>query len=106
MCQAAGYFVAAFGNGWIVCKLNQVGALYLGGGMIVAAYVLLLLGLPFPAMCSFMPILGGGFGLLDSGVNVFPSTLPYTTTLLNSLHGKYDFRTSNIGIQIYLLTVA
>jgi fucose permease len=88
ICQATGYFAAAFSNGWIVQKLKQVGALYLGGILILIAYVLLLIGLPFPAMCCFMPIMGIGFALLDSGVNVYPSTLPYTTTLLNLIHGK------------------
>ncbi|KAH8553424.1 major facilitator superfamily domain-containing protein [Umbelopsis sp. PMI_123] len=89
ICQATGYFAAAFSNGWIVQKLKQVGALYLGGILILIAYVLLLIGLPFPAMCCFMPIMGIGFALLDSGVNVYPSTLPYTTTLLNLIHAFY-----------------
>ncbi|GAB5588985.1 hypothetical protein Unana1_03885 [Umbelopsis nana] len=87
MCQATGYFIAAFSNGWIVHNIKQRGALYLGGGMIIIAYVLILLGLPFPALCCCMPILGGGFALLDSGANVFPSMLPYTTTIINLIHG-------------------
>lgn len=88
MCQATGYFIAAFSNGWLVHNIKQRGALYLGGGLIIIAYVLILLGLPFPALCCCMPILGGGFALLDSGANVFPSMLPYTTTILNLIHGK------------------
>jgi fucose permease len=88
ICQAVGYLFAAFLNGWIVEKLKQRGALYLSGGLSVLAYVLLLIGLPFPAMCCFMPILGGALALMDAGANVYPSTMPYSTTLLNLIHGK------------------
>lgn len=88
ICQAAGYLIAAFLNGWIVEKLKQRGALYLSGALSVVAYILLLLGLPFPAMCCFMPILGGALALMDAGANVYPSTMPYGTTLLNLIHGK------------------
>lgn len=88
ICQAIGYFIAAFSNGWIVHKIKLVGALYLGAGLTVVAYVLLLIGLPFPAMCCFMPILGAAGALMDAGANVFPSFLPYGTTLLNFIHGK------------------
>jgi len=66
-----------------------VGALYLGAGLTVVAYVLLLIGLPFPAMCCFMPILGAAGALMDAGANVFPSFLPYGTTLLNFIHAFY-----------------
>lgn len=88
ICQALGYFVAAFSNGWIVHKIKQLGALYLGAGLTVLAYILLLIGLPFPAMCCFMPILGAGGALMDAGANVFPSFLPHATTILNLIHGK------------------
>jgi hypothetical protein len=54
----------------------------------VIAYILLLIGLPFPAMCCFMALLGGALALLDAGCNVFPSFLPYATTILNLIHGK------------------
>ncbi|GAB5588294.1 hypothetical protein Unana1_03194 [Umbelopsis nana] len=40
-----------------------------------------------------MPILGAAFGLMDSGANVFPSYLPYTTTILNFVHAFYGVGT-------------
>jgi hypothetical protein len=42
-------------------------------------------------MCCFTPILGFAFALMDAGANVFPSYLPYTTTILNFVHGKIQF---------------
>ncbi|KAI9290224.1 major facilitator superfamily domain-containing protein [Umbelopsis sp. AD052] len=89
ICQAVGYFLSAFLNGWLVKKLKALGALYLGSVVAVVAYILLLFGLPFPAMCCFMAILGGALALLDAGCNVFPSFLPYATTIINFIHAFY-----------------
>ncbi|KAH8553344.1 major facilitator superfamily domain-containing protein [Umbelopsis sp. PMI_123] len=89
--QAVGYFVSAFLNGWLVQKMKALGVLYLGSFATVLAYVLLLIGLPFPAMCCFMAILGGSLALLDAGCNVYPSHLPYATTILNFVHAFYGF---------------
>ncbi|KAI8582758.1 hypothetical protein K450DRAFT_269109 [Umbelopsis ramanniana AG] len=89
ICQAVGYFLSAFLNGWLVKKLKALGALYLGSVTTVIVYVLLLIGLPFPAMCCFMALLGGALALLDAGCNVYPSFLPYATTILNFIHAFY-----------------
>jgi fucose permease len=86
--QAAGFFVMAFSNGYIVSKITQKGALYLGCSMMLVAYIILLFGFPFPVVCVIMVILGGGLSLLNAGCNVFIITAPYTTTVLNLLHGK------------------
>jgi fucose permease len=100
ICQAVGYFLSAFLNGWLVQKLKALGTLYLGAVSTVVAYILLLFGLPFPAMCCFMAILGGSLALLDAGCNVFPAFLPYPTTIINLVHGK-----CGVGCDSWLLTV-
>lgn len=85
--QAGGYFVMAFLNGYVVSKITQKGALYLGSTMLLVGYIVLLFGLPFPVICVIMTVVGGGLSLLNAGCNVYIITAPYTTTVLNLLHG-------------------
>jgi len=97
--QAGGYFVMAFSNGWVVSKITQRGSLYLGCSMLVIGYLVILFGLPFPVMCVMMIIVGGGLSLLNAGCNVYIITAPYTTTVLNLLHGEISKR-----VVVYLET--
>ncbi|KAH8556535.1 major facilitator superfamily domain-containing protein [Umbelopsis sp. PMI_123] len=87
--QAGGYFVMAFANGYVVSKITQKGALYLGCGMLFVGYIILLFGFPFPVICVTMIVVGGGLSLLNAGCNVYIITAPYTTTVLNLLHACY-----------------
>ncbi|GAB5591710.1 hypothetical protein Unana1_06610 [Umbelopsis nana] len=87
--QAGGYFVMAFLNGYVVSKITQKGALYLGSTMLLVGYIVLLFGLPFPVICVIMTVVGGGLSLLNAGCNVYIITAPYTTTVLNLLHACY-----------------
>lgn len=106
-----GYFVSAAANGYMVHRLGQLGAIYLGGSILVVAYSLLIGGLPFKVMACIFVLQGCGIGkqhflstgrrvcllsslfdlsqaLLDAGMNVYTSNVPMATLMLNILHGK------------------
>ncbi|ORX56923.1 MFS general substrate transporter [Hesseltinella vesiculosa] len=87
--SAFGFFSAALFNGYLVHRLGQRGTMYLGGSVIVLAYIVLVQGVAFPVMCLFMPLLGGGYGLLDGAVNVYVANIPMATMNLNICHAVY-----------------
>jgi MFS family permease len=102
--QAGGYFVMAFSNGYVVSKITQKGSLYLGCTMLLIGYIVILFGLPFVVMCVMMVIVGGGLSLLNAGCNVYIITAPYTTTVLNLLHGEIPKKNAVIYIQRIVYT--
>ncbi|KAI9314968.1 major facilitator superfamily domain-containing protein [Dichotomocladium elegans] len=87
--NAFGYLISAFANGHIVHTFGQLNALYIGGTLLLCAYTIISLGLPFPVMATLMLFQGMGVALLDAGMNVFTTTVPKATLMLNILHAMY-----------------
>ncbi|CEG70982.1 hypothetical protein RMATCC62417_06784 [Rhizopus microsporus] len=89
LCSATGFFISAGFNGFIVHHIGQLKAIYLGGTVQLAAYFVLMMGLPFPIMASAMVCSGMGMALMDAAMNVFTANLPLATLMLNILHALY-----------------
>ncbi|ORY94390.1 major facilitator superfamily domain-containing protein [Syncephalastrum racemosum] len=84
-----GYFLAAGVNGFVVQKVGQLNALYIGGCLVLLAYGLLSNGFAFPIQSCIMPLQGAGIAFLDAGMNVYASGTPMATLMLNILHAMY-----------------
>ncbi|KAI9314969.1 major facilitator superfamily domain-containing protein [Dichotomocladium elegans] len=94
--NSMGYLVSALSNGHIVQRFGQLNTLYMGGIMLCFTYTVISFGLPFPIMAGFMLIQGMGVdvriyspALLDAGMNVYTTTVPMATLMLNILHAMY-----------------
>ncbi|KAI8143552.1 major facilitator superfamily domain-containing protein [Fennellomyces sp. T-0311] len=89
LCNAFGYFLFAMVNGYIVHRLGQVGAMYFGAGILLVTYSFIVSGLPFGVMAALMVVQGAGIALLDAAMNVYTSSVPKATLMLNVLHANY-----------------
>ncbi|KAI8143553.1 major facilitator superfamily domain-containing protein [Fennellomyces sp. T-0311] len=89
LCNSFGYFLAAMVNGYIVHRLGQVGAMYFGAIILLVAYSFIASGLPFGVMAALMVVQGAGVALLDAAMNVYTSSVPKATLMLNVLHALY-----------------
>ncbi|KAI9490458.1 major facilitator superfamily domain-containing protein [Zychaea mexicana] len=89
LCNSFGYFLAAMVNGYLVHKLGQLGAMYFGAINLLIAYSLIATGFPFGIMAILMVLQGSGVALLDAGMNVYTSSVPKATLMLNVLHALY-----------------
>ncbi|KAI7860296.1 major facilitator superfamily domain-containing protein [Circinella umbellata] len=89
LCNSFGYFLAAMVNGYLVHKLGQQGSMYFGAINLLIAYALIASGFPFGIMAVLMVLQGSGVALLDAGMNVYTSSVPKATLMLNILHAMY-----------------
>ncbi|KAI8334251.1 major facilitator superfamily domain-containing protein [Chlamydoabsidia padenii] len=89
MCGAAGFFLAAACNGYVVHTLGQLRTIYVGSTAIALAYMVMSQGFGFPIMALSMIMQGGGFGLMDGAINVYVANVPMATLMLNILHAIY-----------------
>lgn len=60
--NSLGYFLAAGVNGFVVQKVGQLNALYIGACLVLFAYGMLSNGFAFPIQSCFMPVQGAGIG--------------------------------------------
>lgn len=87
LCSAFGFFISAGLNGYIVHRIGQLKTLYLGSALMLAAFVLIAIGMPFTVVACTFPFVGAGMALLDAAMNVYVANLPLATLMLNILHG-------------------
>lgn len=87
LCSAFGFFISAGLNGYIVHRIGQLKTLYLGSALMLAAFVLIAIGVPFTVVACTFPFVGAGMALLDAAMNVYVANLPLATLMLNILHG-------------------
>lgn len=87
LCWACGLFVSAGLNGFIVHRLGQLRALYLGSTTILIAYIIISTAPPFIVIACTMPLVGAGMALLNAAMNVFVANVPLATLMLSILHG-------------------
>jgi fucose permease len=88
LCSALGFFISASANGTLVHRFGQYRVLVCGSCTVLAAYIVIMSGVPFPLMGVAMVFVGMGMAVLDAGMNVYTANLPFATLLLNILHGK------------------
>ncbi|ORX99599.1 MFS general substrate transporter [Basidiobolus meristosporus CBS 931.73] len=89
LCSAFGFFFSASLNGYVVHHLGQLKTLFLGASLMLFSYMFLIMGFPFPVMCTFIVFTGAGMALLDAAVNVYFANIPLATMMLNLLHAIY-----------------
>ncbi|KAI9254161.1 major facilitator superfamily domain-containing protein [Helicostylum pulchrum] len=89
LCSAFGFFISAGLNGYIVHRIGQLKTLYLGSALMLAAFVLIAIGVPFTVVACTFPFVGAGMALLDAAMNVYVANLPLATLMLNILHALY-----------------
>jgi fucose permease len=87
--SSLGYFLSALSSGLLAERLGLRWLLFLGA----ITFLLGLLGfgveLPFILLLPSRMLIGLGVGLIETGFNVYVSTQPRHTTLLNYLHAFY-----------------
>ncbi|KAI9316353.1 major facilitator superfamily domain-containing protein [Dichotomocladium elegans] len=89
LCYASGFAAAAVLNGWMVRQLTQAKTVVVGAASLTLGFGMILIALPFPALCIFYIFVGLGVALIQSGANVFVGELPNATMMLNFLHASY-----------------
>ncbi|KAI9269146.1 major facilitator superfamily domain-containing protein [Phascolomyces articulosus] len=89
LCNSFGYFLSSMVYGYLAHKLGQLGTLYFGAINLLIAYSLIANGFPFGVMGALMVLQGTGVALLDAGMNVYCSSVPKATLMLNILHAMY-----------------
>ncbi|ORZ13545.1 major facilitator superfamily domain-containing protein [Absidia repens] len=88
--NVTGYIICAPFNGVLVnSRLGQKGTLYMAGGLVLLAYLLIMNGFDFRLTCLLMVVQGSGIALLDAGMNVLTAHLPFATLMLNVVHAIY-----------------
>ncbi|CDS02943.1 hypothetical protein LRAMOSA00345 [Lichtheimia ramosa] len=89
LCNSFGYFVSAIANGYLVQKFGQLGTIYFGASVLVFGYSVIAYGFPFYVMAVLMVLQGAGVALLDAAMNVYATTVPMATMMLNLVHAIY-----------------
>lgn len=84
-----GYFVSAFASGILVERLGMRGFLLLGTGIFLIGAFSFGLAPPFTLVLLARLAIGLGIGIIETGLNIYISTLPRSATLLNYLHAFY-----------------
>ena len=84
-----GYFLAALSSGLLTQRLGLRWILLLGAMISLLSLLPFGLKLPFVVLLPARLVLGLGIGLLETGLNVYATTLPRSTLLLNYLHAFY-----------------
>ena len=84
--SSIGYCLSALCCGLLTERLGLRWLLGLGWGSIVVGMLGFVFHLPFALLLVARLLMGLGFGLLDTGFNIFISTQPRSPILLNYLH--------------------
>jgi len=86
---SVGYFISAFASGILVERLGMRGFLLLGAGTFLVGAFAFGLEPPFALVLLARLALGLGIGIIETGLNIYVSTLPRSASLLNYLHAFY-----------------
>ncbi|GAC1400576.1 MAG: MFS transporter [Ktedonobacteraceae bacterium] len=87
--SSTGYFLSAFLGGILVERLGMRGFLVLGAGTFLLGAFAFGLKLPFMPLLLVRLSFGFGAGIIETGLNIYVSTLPRSASLLNYLHAFY-----------------
>ena len=86
---SAGFFLAGASTGSIVGRLGTRSALLAGGAGFLVAELITAARPSFALLVCVQVLAGYGIGVLESVLNVFLSSLPSATVLLNRLHAFF-----------------
>lgn len=89
LASSLGYFLAALSSGLLMQRLGLRGVLLLGGAAFLLGVLPFGLKLPFVLLFPARLVLGLSIGMLETGLNIYVTTLPRSTLLLNYLHAFY-----------------
>ncbi|KAI9322876.1 major facilitator superfamily domain-containing protein [Dichotomocladium elegans] len=85
----AGYFIAAFSNGYLIYYTSQAKTCWIGSLSFLIGLFVIAFAVPFPVMCCMMAFLGFGTALIQSSANVICGEMPHSTVVLNFSHACY-----------------
>ncbi len=84
-----GYFLSALSSGLLIQRFGLRWVLLLGTAAFLLGVLPFGLRLPFVLLFPARLVLGLSIGLLETGLNIYVTTLPRSTLLLNYLHAFY-----------------
>ncbi|MDQ6643418.1 MAG: MFS transporter [Chloroflexota bacterium] len=87
--SSVGYFLAAFGSGYLLEQLGMRRFLMLGAFTFLIGTLTLGLKPPFTVVLATRFLFGFGIAIIETGLNAYILTLPRNTSLMNSLHAFY-----------------
>lgn len=87
--SSLGYFLSALSSGLLTERLGLRWLLVLGAVILLPGLLGFGLKLPFVVLLFARLLIGLGIGIVETGFNVFITSLPRHTTLLNFLHAFY-----------------
>ncbi|HEY0753526.1 MAG TPA: MFS transporter [Ktedonobacteraceae bacterium] len=87
--SSLGYFLAALGSGLLVERLGLRWLIALGAAAMLLGMLCFMLHLPFVLLLPGRLCIGFGFGIIETGLNIYIISLPRHTILLNYLHAFY-----------------
>ena len=87
--SALGYFLSALAGGYLAQKLGLRWYLIFGSAAFLVANFLVSITPPFAVILLTRLLLGFGMAVIETGLNMFITTLPHNTAQLNYLHAFY-----------------
>lgn len=87
--SSIGYFLSALNSALLMDRLGLRWLLVLGTAALLVGSLAFGLELPFVLLLPARLLSGFGFGVIETGLNVYVTTLPRRTALLNYLHAFY-----------------
>ncbi|HLZ58423.1 MAG TPA: MFS transporter [Ktedonosporobacter sp.] len=87
--SALSYTISSLSCGPLAARLGLHWLLALGTGVLLVGFLGFILELPFSFLYVARLCYGVGIGIIETGFNIYLSSLPKRTTLLNNLHAFY-----------------
>ena len=87
--SALSYAISSVGCGPLMARLDLRWLLALGTCVLLVGFLGFILELPFAFLYVARLCYGVGIGIIETGFNIYLSSLPKRTTLLNNLHAFY-----------------
>jgi fucose permease len=87
--SALSYTFSSVGCGPLAARLGLRWLLALGACVLLVGFLGFILELPFAFLYGARLCYGIGIGIIETGLNIYLSSLPKRTTLLNNLHAFY-----------------
>ncbi len=87
--SALSYSVSSVSCGPLAERLSLRWLLVLGVGVLLLGFLGFILEVPFALLYAARLCYGVGIGMIETGFNIYLSSLPKRTTLLNNLHAFY-----------------